>query len=164
MQTTGDFMSLAESFNHLQSRISDSPSLREIFDWVEWQSLREAVSAAAIDGMTFRPLAKRTIPEPRIETILSIQLRVSERLDVTRKQMCSNDRHHFVVLARHVAIYLCRKLTCASLHEIGQAFCSKDHSTVINAVKRMELMRSKDAKIDALLVELGSPPAPGGGK
>jgi chromosomal replication initiation ATPase DnaA len=147
---------LAASFNALQARLQDSPVMREVFHWMEWQELRDSVSASAIDSMTFRPLAKCTPREPRVETILSIQLRVSLRLDVTREMMTSNDRHQFVSLARHVAIYLCRKLTAASLHEIGQAFGYKDHTTVVAAVKRIELMRTKDPKIDALLGELTS--------
>ena len=102
--------------------------------------------------MQYRPLAK--CAAPRVETILSIQLRVSIRLDVTREMQCSNDRHHMPTLARHVAMYLCRKLTTASLSDIKRAFNCKDHTTVLHAVERIEFMRKKDPKIEALIVEL----------
>jgi chromosomal replication initiator protein len=102
--------------------------------------------------MQYRPLAK--CQAPRVDTILSIQLGVSTRLGVTRETQCSNDRHHLPTLARHVAMYLCRKLTSASLSDIQRAFNCNDHSTVVSAIKRIELMRAKDPKIDALIVEL----------
>jgi hypothetical protein len=162
-------MSLAESFNDLQSRFNDSPSLREIFEWVEWQSLREAVSESSKRELNRHPYGLDYSKYPTLQDVLrtgfltvrEIQDRVCMRLDITFELLTSTDRHHFIALARHVAIYLCRKLTAASLFEIARAFCLKDSSTVCNAVKRIELMRAKDPKIDALLVELGSPhPSP----
>jgi chromosomal replication initiator protein len=39
---------------------------------------------------------------------------------------------------RQLAIFLCRKFTGASLHEIGHQFGGRNHATVINAVKRVE--------------------------
>lgn len=141
-------MTLTRSFNALQSRL-DSPTLREIFTWPEWQSLREAVSKNSK-----RELNRQDVLRSGILTVREIQDRVCARLDVTLEVLTSTDRHHFIALARHVAIYLCRTLTVASLIDITSAFGLSDHSSVIHAVKRIELMRTKDVKIDALLEEL----------
>lgn len=48
---------------------------------------------------------------------------------------------------RQVAIYLSRKLTGLSFKEIGEAFGNRHHSTVINAVKRIEEAKSLKAVI-----------------
>jgi chromosomal replication initiator protein len=43
---------------------------------------------------------------------------------------------------------LSRELTSHSLAEIGDAFSGRDHSTVINACKKVESLRKSDAKTD----------------
>ncbi len=53
--------------------------------------------------------------------------------------------------ARHVAMYLCRKLTDASLIEIARGFGRKDHSTVIYGIKRVERERERDRKFRLML-------------
>ena len=41
-------------------------------------------------------------------------------------------------MPRQVAMYLCKKLTHASLPEIGRSFGGKHHSTVIHSIKKVE--------------------------
>lgn len=53
-------------------------------------------------------------------------------------------RHRHVTLPRQVAMYLIRELTDASLPVIGSFFGGRDHTTVINALKRMEALRKAD--------------------
>jgi chromosomal replication initiator protein len=48
------------------------------------------------------------------------------------------------VFPRQVAMYLCRKLTNASLLEIGEKFGGKDHSTVLHSIKKVEEKISKE--------------------
>jgi chromosomal replication initiator protein len=49
-----------------------------------------------------------------------------------------------------LAMYLSRQLTGSSFPEIGQRF-DKDHSTVINACRRIEEMLQSDAELRALV-------------
>lgn len=58
-------------------------------------------------------------------------------------------------LARHVAIYLTKHLTPLSLVEIGEAFGGKDHSTVLYALKRVELRMSSDPDFSREIERLG---------
>ena len=46
-------------------------------------------------------------------------------------------------------MYLSRQLTGASFPEIGLRFGGKDHSTVINACKRIESIQSDDRDLRA---------------
>ncbi len=48
------------------------------------------------------------------------------------------------VLPRQIAMYLSRKLTDASLLEIGEKFGGKDHSTVLHSIKKVEEKMSKE--------------------
>lgn len=53
-------------------------------------------------------------------------------------------RHRNITVPRQVAMRLARDLTNASLPQIGQAFGGRDHSTVINALKRIDGLKSAD--------------------
>jgi chromosomal replication initiator protein len=55
-----------------------------------------------------------------------------------------------------VAMYLARQLTDASFPEIGIRFGGKDHSTVINACRRIESMSQDDPELRAALGTLRS--------
>jgi chromosomal replication initiator protein len=46
-------------------------------------------------------------------------------------------RQQSVVYARHVGMYVARKLTGASYPEIGRAFGDRDHTTVMHADRKM---------------------------
>jgi chromosomal replication initiator protein len=47
-------------------------------------------------------------------------------------------RHRSILYPRQVAMFLCRRLTEASLPEIGRAFGGRDHTTVMHAVEKIE--------------------------
>jgi len=53
-------------------------------------------------------------------------------------------RHRNITIPRQIAMYLVRELSNESLPQIGEFFGGRDHSTVINSLKRVEAMR--DAK------------------
>lgn len=53
-----------------------------------------------------------------------------------------------IAMARQVAMYLCRKITDASLPKIGQAFGGRDHTTVIHAYEKIEKMRKEDKSFE----------------
>lgn len=50
-------------------------------------------------------------------------------------------RHRNITVPRQIAMYLVRELTDESLPQIGSLFGGRDHSTVINALKRVEALR-----------------------
>jgi len=65
---------------------------------------------------------------------------------LSRDDLVDRSRRQELVRARHVAMYLCRKLTDLSFEAIGLRFAGRDHSTVVHACNRIQ---------DALDVEDG---------
>ena len=56
-----------------------------------------------------------------------------------------------IVLPRQIAMYLCRKMTDASLPKIGLSFGGRDHTTVIHAYEKIEKMRKEDRSFNSLM-------------
>jgi hypothetical protein len=56
-------------------------------------------------------------------------------------------------LPRHVAMYLCKTLTRHSLAEIGRRF-GGHHTTIFQAVRKIDRLRADDRKLDGDLCEL----------
>lgn len=50
----------------------------------------------------------------------------------------SKKRNRNIVLARHIAMFLSRKLTTLSLDTIGKYYGGRDHTTVIHATKTIQ--------------------------
>lgn len=63
---------------------------------------------------------------------------VSNYYSLTPSQVKGNIRTSQISLARHISMYLTRKLLNESYKQIGLDFGGKDHSTVLNAIKNVE--------------------------
>jgi hypothetical protein len=87
-----------------------------------------------------------------------VQRAVAEEYCISIVDMFSHRRDHKVVLPRHVAFYLSKKLTLLSLPAIGRRFGGRDHTTVMHGVKKIERMMGADlvfaAKVEALKSKL----------
>lgn len=59
-----------------------------------------------------------------------------------------------LVLARQIAMYLCRRKLGLSYPELGRAFGGRDHSTVIHAVKKIRKLLDTDKVVHNLVTEL----------
>ncbi|MGP1515780.1 MAG: chromosomal replication initiator protein DnaA [Bacteroidales bacterium] len=71
-------------------------------------------------------------------TIEYIQKMVCNYFNISMEQMLSCARKSEIVLARHISMYLARKLTKSSLVTIGKKCGKKDHATVLHACKSVE--------------------------
>lgn len=74
---------------------------------------------------------------------------VSNELKVTLTDLKGPRRHRNITVPRQIAMYLVRELTDESLPQIGQLFGGRDHSTVINSLKRVEALRDANPEIRA---------------
>ncbi len=71
-------------------------------------------------------------------TVGAIQKEVASYFDVRLGDLNGRSRTQLIIQPRHIAMYLSRELTNASLKEIGQAFGGRDHGTVIHACRRVD--------------------------
>ena len=92
-----------------------------------------------------------TVPRITETSIDDIQRAVCHHFKLTERELCSKDRHKSIAFARHIAMYLCKQRLKASFPEIGRAFGNRDHTTVMSAVRKVELLRENDAEVRAHL-------------
>ena len=69
---------------------------------------------------------------------------VADYYNLTSQQLTGRIRTNQIAMARHMAMYLIRTLLDVPFLKIGALFGGKDHSTVMNAVKKVE----KSLKVD----------------
>lgn len=79
---------------------------------------------------------------------------VADYYGLTRQQLISNSRTKNIATARHVAMYLCRKLLDIPFIKIGEEFGKRDHSTVMNACEKVEGNMKKDPHYKSMIIEL----------
>jgi chromosomal replication initiator protein len=77
-------------------------------------------------------------------TLELIQQRVASYFQMEIAALKSASRHRSVLYPRQLAMFLCRRLTDASLPEIGHAFGGRDHTTVMHAVGKIEREMAQD--------------------
>lgn len=90
----------------------------------------------------------------RTVSIDAIQKKVAEHFDIRVADMKSSRRPKTIAFPRQVAMYLCRELTSYSLHEIGEAFGGRDHSTIIYGHKLIQRRLSAESELQLLLSRL----------
>jgi chromosomal replication initiator protein len=90
----------------------------------------------------------------RVNTVEEIQVATCERLGIAPEALTSPDRSARVAWARHVAMYLARELTDATLPAIGRAFGGRNHTTVLHACRRTTERIARDAEAHELVRSL----------
>lgn len=95
---------------------------------------------------------------------VAIQHAVAREFGWSVNDLLSARQGESVTIARHAAMYLTRKLTLMSLPQIGRAFGGRDHTTVMAAMRRINVLSARDIefqeRIELLRFKL-SPVAPG---
>ncbi len=88
----------------------------------------------------------KNIIKPKEDSISidAIQKVVSNSFNIKITDLRMKRKYKAYVLPRQVAMYLSRKLTDASLLEIGEKFGGKDHSTVLHSIKKVEEKMTKE--------------------
>ena len=93
-----------------------------------------------------RDVLKDMVKEVRSRiTIQEIQRQVAEHFQIDLGEIRGIRRQRSVLYPRQVAMFLCRRLTEASLPEIGRGFGGRDHTTVMHAVEKIERDITQDA-------------------
>ncbi len=87
-------------------------------------------------------------------TTEDIQKLVATHYGVRVPDLKAPTRTKPIVTARQMAMYLAKKVLDKSLMDIGRSFGDRDHTTVINAIRRIENQLEKDADLKKDLDEL----------
>jgi len=106
-------------------------------------------------SLTAKPLSPELIAEliPRTTAVTGpsaieeIQERVATAFGISRAELVGGGRSATVLRARQVAILLTRESTDLSLPQIGRLFGGRDHSTVLNALRRAEDALGSDTEL-----------------
>jgi chromosomal replication initiator protein len=87
-------------------------------------------------------------------TVDEIQKMCADHYKVRIPDLKSRTRTKPLVVARQVAMYLIKKHLDKSLVDIGRSFGGKDHTTVMNALRRVESALSKNLDLKRDVEEL----------
>jgi chromosomal replication initiator protein len=116
-------------------------------------ALTRAISYAALTRQpltieSLKHLLRDTLNQEKQDELSfdTIQRTVAEHFDVRLTDMSSKRRPRDVAVPRQVAMYLCRRLTRASLPEIANAF-GKTHATVLHAYRAIDQRMDVDGEL-----------------
>ena len=70
------------------------------------------------------------------------------------EEVLGNGRRPQLVLARQIAMYVCRRRLGLSYPELGRMFGGKDHSTVVHAVKKVKKMLESNKDVQNVVAAL----------
>jgi chromosomal replication initiator protein len=79
-------------------------------------------------------------------TIENIQKVVAEYYNIRVSDLLSKRRNRSITRPRQLAMSITKELTSHSLPEIGEAFGGRDHTTVIHANKKIDLLKKEDSR------------------
>ncbi|MFC5369325.1 chromosomal replication initiator protein DnaA [Arcanobacterium bovis] len=74
--------------------------------------------------------------------------------DISLDELKSQTRTRSLTTPRHIAMYLCREMTDLSLPKIAESFDRRDHTTVLNALRKIEKMMAEKQHIFNQVSEL----------
>lgn len=144
--------------------ITDSDALTELANRIDAnvRQLRGALTRVlAHASLMAKPLSPELIAEvvPRRRpsqptSVEEIQQRVAEGFGVSRAELVGSTRAATPLRARQVAIFLTRDLTDLSLPQIGRLYGGRDHSTVLNSLRRVEASLDEDSELADKVREL----------
>jgi chromosomal replication initiator protein len=145
--------------------IADSGALAELANRIDAnvRQLHGALTRViAHASLLAKPLSSELIAEviPRSSrsaqatSIEEIQQQVAERFGISRAELIGTSRAATPLRARQVAIYLTREMTDLSLPQIGRLYGGRDHSTVLNSLRRIEASLGEDEKLTERVAEL----------
>ncbi len=144
--------------------IADADALSELAQRIDAnvRQLHGALTRViAHASLMARPLSSELIAEviPRARSaqatsVEEIQQQVAESFGISRAELIGSSRAATPLRARQVAIFLTRDMTDLSLLQIGRLYGGRDHSTVLNSLRRIEAGMGDDAVLADRVQEL----------
>ena len=101
--------------------------------------------------LSFKDIEKILKTVQRELTVEEIQKNVAKVFCISEEDLKSPSRKKQIVKGRQTAMYLIRTNLRKSLNDIGSIFGKKDHTTVLNSLKKVEKLKSEDKDFKRLL-------------
>ena len=142
---------------YIASRISTN--IRELEGALIRVTAFASLNRQGVDISLAEIVLKDLIPEsqgsgsPQI-TAATIMGQTAAYFGLSIEDLCGTSRSRVLVTARHIAMYLCRELTDMSLPKIGQQFGGRDHTTVINADRKIRSLMAERRSVYNQVSEL----------
>ena len=127
-----------EILDYMAARISSN--IRELEGALIRVTAYAALNRTQIDMPLVQAVLKDIVPLGEDSNTLApmeIVRAVSEYFKLTQEEIFGKSRSQGVVVARQIAMYLCREKTSMSLPKIGALFGGRDHTTVMYAIKKV---------------------------
>jgi chromosomal replication initiator protein len=146
IDTEGDVLSL------LANRID--LNVRQLHGALTRVIAHASLTAKPLSAELIDAVIPNVVRKPEQTPVDEIQERVSAAFGISRTELVGSTRAATPLSARQVAIYLTRELTDLSLPQIGRLYGGRDHSTVLNSIRRAEARLGQDATLAAQVKEL----------
>jgi chromosomal replication initiator protein len=108
------------------------------------------IACEALQSLIDVKQAKTKLNEQRIIAV------VADYYNKTPSQLTGTSRQGDIVFARHIAMYMIRKMLDTPYTKIGMIFGGKDHSTVMNGVEKVEKELKTNPNIETVINEVRS--------
>lgn len=139
----------SDARNRLIQRTASSPTL------ITAGALRHALlQLAHLSSTNQRPIDETLIDELLADhlpdekaTLRRIAAAVAKHFDISLSAMKGDCRQRNLVLARGVAIHLCRQFTSASFATIGELLGKRDHTTILHSARKIADQIDHDSEL-----------------
>lgn len=133
-----------EILDYMAARISSN--IRELEGALIRVTAFAALNRTQIDMPLVQAVLKDIVPlgeDGNTIAPMEIVRAVAEYFKLTQEELFGKSRSQGIVVARQIAMYLCREKTSMSLPKIGALFGGRDHTTVMYAIKKVSDLMSE---------------------
>jgi chromosomal replication initiator protein len=133
-----------EILDYMAARISSN--IRELEGALIRVTAFAALNRTAIDMNLVQAVLKDMVPlgeDGNTIAPMEIVKAVSDYFKLSQEELFGKSRSQAIVVARQIAMYLCREKTSMSLPKIGALFGGRDHTTVMYAIKKVSDLMSE---------------------
>ena len=143
--------SIAKAKAHRQNAIRSQLFLRRLVRHHDYRVFQQEVAKKdepvilpQEPSPEFKELWFGIVDDPDPPMIDDVKRAVCQFYGLTTMQLTSNRRHRDTTRPRQIAMYLARNLTGKSYPEIAKRLGRADHSTALNAIRRIEKLCHTD--------------------
>jgi chromosomal replication initiator protein len=144
----------SEALEYIASRISTN--IRELEGALIRVTAFASLNRQSVDLQLAELVLKDLIVETHAPdiTAATIMGQTASYFGLSIDDLCGTSRSRVLVIARQIAMYLCRELTDMSLPKIGQQFGGRDHTTVMHAERKIRSLMAERRQIYIQVSEL----------